>query len=589
MAGSAEASTEAGGATNAASDAAIAAASEHRARPAGGAGPAAARATRIVDLTALVAVIVAFAALAVYRTTLLPGVGFWDTAEAQTVLPVLGTMHPTGFPAFVILGWLFSIVAAPLGQPAFLMNLFAATCAAVAAGVAVLVMRRLAVPLPIAAAAGIGFALSPVVWHISTSADAHALHIALVAVLTLALVRWNTLVDERDRHPLDPSLHRRADRGIVLAAVVYGVAAANHGLALILVPPIVLFVLAVDPGVLRRPRLILAAIGAAALVAALLYLELPLRAGLLRAPLVYAHPDTWSGFWDVVLAKQFQGDLQGVLSDLPAKADALLTLGSDQFGPLVALLPVGLIVVAMRQPKYALLSGTASLITILFASSYTNADITRYYLGPIFFAWTWLALLAAAVVEVILFRPGADADQDGAAPDGGGAVSEGASGFLPAAARPGARSSVPGTLSLLVGLAFAVAILVPTATQLDARWRAVNESGDTEAQTWLDDAFASMAPDAVVVSWWSYSTTMWYGRDVEHRRADLLIIDDSNAVWDHLGSVPDVIDRYLGSRPVYVIRMSGFDIQNLAQRYAIQPVGRPGNLFRVTGRLGTTP
>jgi hypothetical protein len=82
---------------------------------------------------------------------------------------------------------------------------------------------------------------------------------------------------------------------------------------------------------------------------------------------------------------------------------------------------------------------------------------------------------------------------------------------------------------------------------------------------------------------------MWYGQDVEHRRPDLLIIDDSNDVWDHLGSVPDIIDKYLGTRPVYVIRESPLDIQDLAQRYAIQSVVPPGNLFVVTGRLGTTP
>ncbi len=55
-------------------------------------------------------------AFAVYRTTLLPGLCAWDTAEAQTVLPVLGTMHPTGFPAYVVIGWLASVVFAPLGS-----------------------------------------------------------------------------------------------------------------------------------------------------------------------------------------------------------------------------------------------------------------------------------------------------------------------------------------------------------------------------------------------------------------------------------------------------------------------------------------
>ena len=35
----------------------------------------------------------------------MPGVGFWDTGEFQTVLPILGTAHPTGYPTYVLLGW----------------------------------------------------------------------------------------------------------------------------------------------------------------------------------------------------------------------------------------------------------------------------------------------------------------------------------------------------------------------------------------------------------------------------------------------------------------------------------------------------
>ena len=52
------------------------------------------------------------------RATMLLDVARWDTAEAQTVPPLLGTMHPTGFPAYVLLGWLASVVLAPLGSPA---------------------------------------------------------------------------------------------------------------------------------------------------------------------------------------------------------------------------------------------------------------------------------------------------------------------------------------------------------------------------------------------------------------------------------------------------------------------------------------
>ena len=522
------------------------------------------------DLTPLVAGIVALAALALYRTTLLPGLGFWDTGEAQTVLPVLGTMHPTGFPALVVLGWLFSIIAKPLGEPAFLMNLLAALLAALASGGVVMVSRRLRVPLPIGVAAAASFALTPIVWHISTAIDAHALHILLVVGLTLALLRWQALVDGRRERPGDAAYRRKGDRAIILAAAIYGVAAANHGLALILAPSIVLFVLAVEPQVLRRPRLVVAAVGTALGVAALLYLELPLRAGPFRAPLVYAHPDTWQGFWDVVLARQFQGDVHGLFANLGHKADALVALGAAQFGPLIALVPAGLLVAAVKQPKYALFSGTAALVAVTFASSYSNADITRYYLGPVFFAWTWVAILAGAFVDAIVSRAGAT-DEFG----GDEAVT----------AIPGRRSV---GLSFALAAVFGVAMVVPGAVDLNARWRAADQSGNTSAPEWLDQAFAAMSPDAVVISWWSYSTPMWYGELVEGRRTDILIIDDSNAVWDQLGTLPAIVERYLGTRPVYVIRESASDIQNLAQQFAIQPVGRPGNLFLVTGRLGTT-
>jgi Protein O-mannosyl-transferase TMEM260-like len=512
---------------------------------------------------------VALAALALYRTTLLPGLGFWDTGEAQTVLPVLGTMHPTGFPALVVLGWLFSIIAKPLGEPALLMNLLAALCAALAAGGAVMVSRRLGLPLPVGVAAAAGFAVTPVVWHISTAIDAHALHVLLVVALTLALLRWQALVDGRRDHPGDDAYRRRGDRAIVLAAGVYGVAAANHALALILAPSIVLFVLVVEPRVLLRPRLILTSIGTAVGVAALLYLELPLRAGPFRAPLVYAHPETWQGFWDVVLAKQFQGDVVGLFSNLGQKTSALLQLGTAQFGPLVALVPAGLFAAAARQPKYALFSGTAVLVTVTFAASYTNADITRYYLGPVFFVWTWFGLLACTLVDVVLPGPAPAAE----AP-------------LDATARPGRRHTA---LPIALATVFGIAMLVPSATSLGATRQAVDQSGNNDAQVWLDEAFSAMAPGAVVISWWSYSTPMWYGEYVDGRRTDIKIIDDSNVVWDHLGSIADVIDRYLGSRPVYVMRQSVTDIENLAQQFAIQPVGRPVNLYLVTGRLGTTP
>ena len=74
------------------------------------------------------ALVVGVVAFALARLALLPGVAFWDTGEFQTVGPVLGTAHPTGFPTYVLLGWLAVVLFQPFGDEAFRMNLLSAVC-----------------------------------------------------------------------------------------------------------------------------------------------------------------------------------------------------------------------------------------------------------------------------------------------------------------------------------------------------------------------------------------------------------------------------------------------------------------------------
>src|SRR5213593_112847 len=79
-------------------------------------------------LIALGATLVAFC---LYAATLLPGIGSGDTAEFQRVAPTLDVAHPTGYPLYTLLGWLWSHL--PLGgTPAWRMNLFSAVASALA-------------------------------------------------------------------------------------------------------------------------------------------------------------------------------------------------------------------------------------------------------------------------------------------------------------------------------------------------------------------------------------------------------------------------------------------------------------------------
>ena len=495
-----------------------------------------------VDTTAarwLPSLLVGVVAFGAARVAMLPGLGFWDTGELQAVAPLMGTAHPTGYPTYVLLGWLANIVLTPFGEPALRMNLFAAISLGVAAAVTADLARALTRSAPLGVMAGLGLALTETAWAIGTHADVHALHLALVAILFRGLVAWEARVGE------DGLGGDSADRFLVVSAVVFGLAVGNHSLTLLLAPGIAVYILAVDPGVLRRPRLIAACAAALALTVVLVFLELPLRAGPLRAPMVYGRPETWDGFWYIVLAEQFREALAGPLVDVPAKILEVTYRAALTFGPLAALIPLGFAATVVARPTYALLSGVSLLLTCAFAASYSNAEIERYYLGPVLIAWTWLAMLAGSVAATLGRRVEARPDRE------------------PAPVRRPAPDSV-----IAVGLA--AALLLPTAIALPARFARVDRSDDLLARRWVDTALATMRPGALVASWWSYSTPLWYAQHIEGQRPDLTVIDDRTRLDLRLGDVSDVIDANLPNRPVYVIRVDPAEIAALERRYVLE-------------------
>ncbi len=478
---------------------------------------------------------------------LMPDVGNWDTAEFQTVLPLLGTAHPTGYPTYVILGWAINLLLMPLGEPAFRMNVLSLLSVALAGAVTVHLVTRLTGRLAIGIAAGLGVALTPSAWRLATHADPHTLHLALVAILFLLLVRW----EQARRSGAQTST---ADRWLVAASVVFGLSVGNHSLTLLLALPVGLFVLSVEPGILRRPRFVAACVLALSATIVGVYLELPLRAGPFRAPLVYAGPDTWEGFWYVALGEQFRGSIVDPFGHISSKIAALGQLTATQFGLLAPLIPVGLLATLLRNWRYALLTGSAMLITLVFNASYSNADIGRYYLGPIFWAWTWLAILAGTL-----------ADQ----------------GRLPVLTVQRPRFAVlAGALSTVV---VAGMLLVPTAIDAPLRARQADLSHDTGARQWVDAVLTEVAPDAVIVSWWSTSTVLWYAQLIDHRRPDVTVIDDRTRLDLDYGGATDVIARFLGQRPVYVIRANDRDLGLVRALYDLAPLDSPQatNVFRV--------
>jgi Protein of unknown function (DUF2723) len=204
------------------------------------------------DLAALLVPAVAYVAAVSHEPA------SWDTAELQGVPYILGISHPTGFPIYVLLGWIWSH-ALPFGTIAFRTNAFCAVAMAVAIALGYAVAVELEAPRPAALLATLWLAFTPSIWQHAVRAEAHDVALALSALSVYCIVHW---------------LKRGGGWWYAGAFASYGLALAAHPNAIWLLPGLLLATLVAK----HRPRLSLA-FGSAMLVVAGLsfYLYVPLR------------------------------------------------------------------------------------------------------------------------------------------------------------------------------------------------------------------------------------------------------------------------------------------------------------------------
>jgi hypothetical protein len=503
----------------------------------------------------------------------LPGVAFWDTGEMQTVGPVFGTAHPTGYPAYVILGWIASILLQPIGEPALRMNVLSAILLGAATACTTLLCIRLTGRPLLGFAGGIVFGVTPEAWYLATHADGHAFHVLLLALVLLLLVVWG------DRWRAGAP---RTDRWLVAAAVVFGVSLGNQALTALLVPGIALYVLATDRRILRRPLFVVGCLAAAAGTTALLYLQLPLAVAL-GAPLIYGRPGTLSGFLYVVLGQQFAGSLGNPFADPAATIAATVDAVTTQLGWLALAVPAAAVATAIRRPRYFLLTAPTFVITLVFAAVYDNAEIDRYHLGPVLISVTWLVVAAGWIADAVA---GTTAEAGTEPPEAAAQATDAPGTEAPGPAAPAGRAAWTGrgVAGVLVLAGLVAAMLAPAFARLPVAEERARGVGYLDARSWLDGALAVLDPNATVVSWWAYSTPLWYATIVQGRRPDIRIVDDRTRLDQDLGEVADVIRADLGKRPVYVVRR-GQQIQDLEDQFVLEQVtSDPGaTIYRVVG------
>jgi hypothetical protein len=464
---------------------------------------------------------VALIALLVYLRALMPGAAFDDWGEMQVVPHVLGIPHPTGYPTYVLTAWLFELL--PIGSVAFRANLLSALCIALALGFLTLIMQRLGVRPILAAVAALLTGLTGTIWASAEVAEVNPLHVLFIALITDRALAWS---------------ERHRPRDLAIGGLLIGLSLGNHVLTAFVAPFLTLFVLwsgrhewRVHPGWLGLPIVTLA-------IGLSVYAYLPIAASF-HPPLPYNDPVTFDRFRFLVTGEQFRGqygdlfstaDLGPYLSSLPD----LWTLAASRATFVVpALGLIGLVILAWWRTAFALACWGILVLGTYVWASYLRLE--HYLLVP----WLLIGI--------------------------GTGVSLEAAGRLLEDRVARVQERAAGGVVALAGGVLAVVLVV-------TNFPAADRSGDHTAQSYVDQAFAALPPNAAILTFWGASTPLWYATLVEGLRPDVLVVDDTNIVYEGWGTREARIASLICSRPVFMLRPNEQELEPTRALYSLTKV-----------------
>ena len=235
----------------------------------------------------MAAVVLGILVFVLYALGACPTIYVGDSGELVAAVHTLGIPHPPGSPLYVLAGKLWTLIL-PIGSIAYRMSLFSAACAAAACALLYRLCRRLGLdPVP-ALLAALLLALAPSFWGEANVQRVYALGAVFVVAATSAAFSW-----DRTRDP----------RALALAFFLAGLGATAHIFMTVYALALGAFVVLREPGILVRPRQLLAAGGALA-GGLLVYLYLPIRSRM-NPRVDWGNPETLDAFLDVVLRRDF--------------------------------------------------------------------------------------------------------------------------------------------------------------------------------------------------------------------------------------------------------------------------------------------
>lgn len=169
------------------------------------------------DRLLILATLIAVAALAIPR--LPPGICFGDSGELQLASATLGITHAPGYPGYVSLGYLATLV--PGVNPAYMVTLVCLASGLIVIGLCVLMQVRLGVAPAVSCLTALTLLTHPRMWWSLVAPEVYLPSLAFLAGAVYLLVRFEQVGARRD---------------LYIAAALYGVSLANRPPILFMLP-----------------------------------------------------------------------------------------------------------------------------------------------------------------------------------------------------------------------------------------------------------------------------------------------------------------------------------------------------------------
>lgn len=344
----------------------------------------------------------------VYIFTLAPSVVQIDSGELAAVQATLGIAHPTGYPLFTVLGYLFSLIPLPFTK-IFQLNLLAAIYCS--AGIAVfvytakLVLDNLesfssskvnttkkiknrkksenekinhttpylteTIKYITAIAGGLCLAFSETFWLQSTSVEVYSLHVLLMNVIILFLI--NAYLSDKEAN------YNSNIKLWVIFSAFLALGFTNHMTTLLIIPGAVYLFLSknkFDAASIKKIFLMLIVFFP---VLFLIYSYLPIRA--LQNPVLnWGNPIDFERILRHVTGKQYQVWLFASTESAKLQFIHFIETMPGQFSVNLVLFIIGIFASYIYAKKFFIFLITSFSFTVLYSINYDIHDIDPYFL-----------------------------------------------------------------------------------------------------------------------------------------------------------------------------------------------------------------